>query len=165
VAYLASEAGIDLEQIRGHVRRHLPHYMEPAVFVVLGALPLTSSGKIDVRGLPEPPLENRSEQRGASVAATPSEQLIASVWSELLGVESVQPDSNFFELGGHSLVAAQMILRLRQLFRCELPLQLGFELRTLKELAAAVEAVSRQENATAMPLQQNCNSSAAGRGD
>ena len=90
--------------LRELLERVLPEYMVPAVYVWLPALPLTANGKVDRTALPDPE-QTRSERNGFVAAGTPEEQLLASIWAEVLGVERVSIHDNFFELGGNSLSA------------------------------------------------------------
>jgi amino acid adenylation domain-containing protein len=124
----------------------LPEYMVPGAFVMLADLPLTENGKVNRRALPAPE-QTRPEIAGQYVAPTnPIEEIIAAIWSELLRVERVGVEDNFFALGGHSLVATQVIARLRQVFRLEVPLRLLFEAPTIASLA---EALTRTQRAAA----------------
>jgi acyl carrier protein len=68
------------------------------------------------------------------------EQTIADIWQEMLGIETIGIYDNFFELGGHSLLATQIIGRLRETFRFNLPLRALFESPTIRELAKVIEA-------------------------
>jgi len=120
--------------------------MIPAHFLMLEALPLTPSGKIDRRALPafDPTV---GVAIGYVAPRNPVEELIASIWSEVLGVRSVGVQDNFFELGGHSLLATQVFSRVRELFKVELALRLMFEEPTVAGLAARVEeAISGGRN-------------------
>ncbi|PRE77921.1 condensation domain-containing protein, partial [Burkholderia gladioli] len=100
--------------LREHLAARLPEYMVPAAFVVLDALPLTPNGKVDRRALPEPD-DDAFAQAQYEAPQGETEQTIAALWAELLGVERVGRHDNFFALGGHSLLAVQLIERLRQI--------------------------------------------------
>ena len=142
VAYLTvDEASTDPVALRGALRaalsRALPEYMLPAAYVVLDAMPLNSSGKIDRAALPE----SSGEAPAGPVEQwqTPDEQRIAGLWRDALGVAQVRRTDSFFELGGHSLVAAQMIGSVRQAYQLNrLPMRLLFEKPVLADFAAAV---------------------------
>ncbi|MEZ4360740.1 MAG: amino acid adenylation domain-containing protein [Kofleriaceae bacterium] len=99
-------------ELREHLREHLPDYMVPALFVPLPALPLTPNGKIDRRALPEPTDLGSAHTLALSGPQTASEQLVAVVWRELLGVERISVRDNFLDLGGHSLLIMQAIAKL-----------------------------------------------------
>jgi amino acid adenylation domain-containing protein len=126
-------------ELRGHLRENLPEFMIPSVFIELAALPLTSSSKLDRAALPAPDI-GRTEQDGSYVApSTPTEELLAGIWAELLGADRVGAEDNFFELGGHSLLATQVISRIRDVFGTEVPLAALFDRPTVRELAQVVE--------------------------
>jgi amino acid adenylation domain-containing protein len=138
VAYLVPEAAApSVADVRDFLIARLPAYMVPAAFVVLPALPLTANGKLDRRSLPAP--EPGGEPVGTP-PRTPAEELIAGIWSEVLGVRGVPRDANFFELGGHSLLATQVLSRLRVATGAEVTLREMFESPTVAAMAAAVAA-------------------------
>ncbi|MBU9167458.1 non-ribosomal peptide synthetase, partial [Burkholderia gladioli] len=118
LAYVSlQESAPRTELVRGlreHLAARLPEYMVPAAFVVLDALPLTPNGKVDRRALPEPDDEAFAQAQYEAPQGE-TEQTIAALWAELLGVERVGRHDNFFALGGHSLLAVQLIERLRQI--------------------------------------------------
>jgi amino acid adenylation domain-containing protein/FkbH-like protein len=141
VAYVVSteNEAISLEQLREHLKTKLPEYMLPALFVVLEELPLTVNGKIDRKAL--------SALEGLELSATieyvppqtPTQELMAQVWSEVLKREQVGIHDNFFELGGHSLLATQLISRVRDVFQVELPPRTLFEQPTVAGLAQELQ--------------------------
>ncbi|MFL6293189.1 MAG: amino acid adenylation domain-containing protein [Thermoanaerobaculia bacterium] len=140
VAYLvpAQAEPPSAEELRAHLRKRLPEHMVPAAFVTLDAIPLTAHGKIDRTALPAPDLA------GAGAAAsppprTPMEQLIAGIWSDVLGISRIGVEDSFFDLGGHSLSTARVASRLREVCGVDLPLRRLFELPTVLLLAAEVE--------------------------
>ncbi|KAG0201194.1 hypothetical protein BGX28_005916 [Mortierella sp. GBA30] len=120
--------------LRSHLITRLPEYMVPAAFVHLEAFPLTSNGKLDRRALPSPgdadyPRQLYEEPRGEI------ENILSSIWKELLNVERVGRSDGFFILGGHSLMAVRMIDRIRTTLGFEMSLRTLFESPTLAELA------------------------------
>jgi amino acid adenylation domain-containing protein len=135
VAYVVGGAGTD--ELREHVRRTLPEYMVPAAFVFLGAFPLSPNGKLDRKALPAP--EYGAADDTYVAPRTPTEEVVAGIWAEVLGVERVGADDQFFELGGHSLVATRVAARVRGVFGIELPLRAVFERSVLSELAAEID--------------------------
>jgi thioesterase domain-containing protein/acyl carrier protein len=146
VAYVVADAAaaggqVAAAQLRGYLRDRLPDYMVPAAFVLLPALPLTPSGKLDRRALPEP-------ERAAAVPPRDLQELaLVRLWEEILNVRPVGVSDDFFELGGHSLLAVRLMVRIREQFRRELPLASLFRARTIENLAALLrqegEAPSR----------------------
>ncbi|HEX8559857.1 MAG TPA: amino acid adenylation domain-containing protein [Pyrinomonadaceae bacterium] len=131
-------------ELKRLLRERLPEYMMPSAFVLLGELPLTPSGKVDRRRLPEP-CEWGQGEGGGRVAPprTPVEELLCGVWGEVLGRAGVGADDDFFELGGHSLLATQLMSRVRRTFQVEVALRLLFERPTPARLAEVVEAEMR----------------------
>jgi amino acid adenylation domain-containing protein len=124
--------------LRQFVEEKLPSYMIPAAFVLLTEMPLTPNGKVDRRQLATLELGGVVSEDNFVAARTPTEELIAGVWQEVLGIERVGIDNDFFELGGHSLLAMQVIARLREAFKLDLPLRLLFGKPTIRTLAQGV---------------------------
>ena len=130
-------------ELRRFLKEKLPDHMVPAVFVLLDALPLLPNGKIDRRALPAPD-RSRPELDKAFVAPrTPTEELLAEIWTQLLDIERVGIHDNFFDLGGHSLLATQVVSRMREAFQVEIPLRRLFEVPTVAGLAESIEAARR----------------------
>ncbi|TRU46909.1 MAG: amino acid adenylation domain-containing protein [Microcystis aeruginosa Ma_QC_Ch_20071001_S25] len=152
VAYIVpqSEKTITINEIRQFLKAQLPGYMIPNAFVILDALPLTANGKIDSRALPPP--ESSSEPSDKYVAPrTPIEDILVTVWSEVLKVEKVGINDNFFELGGHSLLATKLVAQIRDRLKVELPLRQLFNSATLAELAQGIEQLKQQKSDTIVP--------------
>ncbi|MDH5548217.1 MAG: amino acid adenylation domain-containing protein, partial [Gammaproteobacteria bacterium] len=138
-AYLIPKAGIALPEattLRDFVKAQLPDYMVPSTYTEIDAFPLTSSGKINLRALPQP--EATAGQMFVA-PQTATEQSLAKAWIEILKLERVGIHDNFFELGGHSLLATQLTSWVRDAFDVELPISAIFESATLAELAAHIE--------------------------
>lgn len=113
----------------------LPDYMIPGDFVILDSIPLLPNGKIDRNALPKPGLIPEKRKKKA-MPGTEIEKLIAQIWSEFLGVESIGTDDDFFELGGHSLIAVQVMIRLEKETSYKLPLTTLFKFSKLDQFAA-----------------------------
>ncbi|BCU12466.1 non-ribosomal peptide synthetase [Microcystis aeruginosa] len=152
VAYIVpqSEKIITINEIRQFLKAKLPDYMIPNAFVILDALPLTANGKIDRRALPPP--ESSSEPSDKYVAPrNPIEDILVTVWSEVLKVEKVGINDNFFELGGHSLLATKLVAQIRDRLKVELPLRQLFNSATLAELAQGIEQLKQEKSAPIVP--------------
>jgi amino acid adenylation domain-containing protein/non-ribosomal peptide synthase protein (TIGR01720 family) len=135
--------------LREFLKERLPEYMVPALYVEMKKLPLTRNGKVDRRALPEPEgLEAAAEEYVRP--RTPEEELLAGIWAEVLGIERVGVDDDFFELGGHSLLATQVVSRVREAFRVELPLRKLFESPTVAKLAQALSS-AREDSPVSVP--------------
>jgi len=140
VAYVVprQEQELMVSELRNFLKEKLPEHMVPSAFVRLKALPLTPNGKVDHKALPAPD-QSRPEMEEAFVApGTPTEEVLARIWSDILGVERVGVHDNFFELGGHSLLAIQLVSRLRNALPVELPLRTLFEAPTVAGLASEI---------------------------
>jgi amino acid adenylation domain-containing protein len=123
-------------RLRDGLRQRLPAHMVPDQYVALERLPLTANGKVDRQALPAPTLERT---RTPITPRTATETQIATIWSEVLGLESVGVEDNFFYLGGHSLMATRVLARLRSALGVELPLRALFETPTIAGLAEQLD--------------------------
>ncbi|MBO4208620.1 amino acid adenylation domain-containing protein [Micromonospora echinofusca] len=142
VGYLlpAGPEAVDHRAVRAHLAERVPDYMVPQSWVTLDELPLTSSGKVDRKRLPEPPAAGSTADGPSFVAPrTPTEQAVAEVWAEVLGVDRCGVADDFFDLGGHSLLATQVIALLHERFPVDLPVSAVFEAPTVAELAAVLQ--------------------------
>lgn len=139
IAYVTRTAGSILtsEEIKRAIQMDLPDYMMPSAIVPLEAFPLTPNGKIDRQALPAPD----SPQLGARAGnlRTPTEEIVADLWSTLLAVGRPGASDDFFELGGHSLLAMQVLSHVRTVFKTELPLRSLLEHPTVREFSAAID--------------------------
>ena len=136
VAYVTPRGGAELgpSDLRTFLRRRLPEYMVPAAFVLLDAFPLTPSGKLDRRSLPDPE-PSRPDDADYVAPRTPVEEVLARIWAEVLGLERVGVHDNFFDIGGHALLATQVVSRVADVFQVDLPLRRLFEAPTVADLA------------------------------
>ncbi|HEX9945845.1 MAG TPA: condensation domain-containing protein, partial [Thermoanaerobaculia bacterium] len=137
-------------ELRHFLQSELPEYMVPSSILLLDSLPLTPHGKVDRDALPAPE-SLRTDGDGFVAPRTPTEEALAGIWADLLGVERVGATDHFFELGGHSLLATQAVSRVRDRFGAELPVRTLFESPTLGALAERIDA-GRHGRWTAMPL-------------
>ncbi|MGH3785814.1 MAG: non-ribosomal peptide synthase/polyketide synthase, partial [Pseudonocardiaceae bacterium] len=131
-------------ELRAFLGELLPDYMVPSAFVLLDEFPLNSNGKLDRRALPAPEWD-----AGASAEyvapRTDAEQMVAQIWSEVLGADRVGVEDNFFELGGDSILSIRVTSRLRAVFDMDLSPRAVFTHSTVAELAAAIPAGSAGE--------------------
>jgi thioesterase domain-containing protein len=142
VAYVVAGA-TGIEALRAHLGERLPEYMVPAAFVRLDALPLTPNGKLDRAALPAPE-GGAFAGRGYEAPASETEEALAEIWSEVLGVERVGRWDHFFELGGHSLLAVRLVARARQALGVTVGLDAVFERPVLADLARGLRAGSAE---------------------
>ena len=141
VAYIvAASDGVISDELRALVRNALPDFMVPNTYVRLTALPLTPSGKIDRKALPAPQAAVVTTKQDFVAPRTKSEQIMASIWSDVLGLGQVSVRDDFFALGGHSLLASQVLSRLRRDFGVQLSFRTIFEAPTIEMLARLMDA-------------------------
>jgi hypothetical protein len=140
VAYLVLMGGAKLSgsQIRAAISNRLPEYMIPAKVVILPELPLTPTGKVDRRALPEPSLDRPDLDNRYQAPGTPIEMILTEIWSEVLDIEEVGVNDNFFDLGGNSLHAARIVSGAAGYFQLDFPLTVVMEKPTIAELAKIV---------------------------
>jgi amino acid adenylation domain-containing protein len=153
IAYVVTQNGepADRTALRAFLQTQLPVYMVPARFVNIEQMPVTSSGKIDRRKLPEPGPQLRETVFEAP--RTGVEEKLAAMWTTVLKLEGVGIHDNFFNLGGNSLLAFQIISRVRDEFNVELPLTRVFETPTVAQLSGWIsEATARGLNRTAASI-------------
>lgn len=155
VAYLVTsgDSAPSVADLRAYLQTKLPGYMVPSAFVTLSELPLTPNGKLDRKRLPAPDVLVREVTPEFTEPCNPAEELVASVWRDVLGVDRVGTNENFFELGGHSLLATQVVSRLRQIFDVEIELRQLFQRPTVAGLVQHIEAVRRAgQNTSFKPI-------------
>jgi len=135
----ASVKRFDDKGLRHFLRQKLPDSMVPSTFVALDALPLTANGKLDRAVLPAPDRQRRGPDRPFVAPRNPTEERVAAVWEQVLGIEHVGVDDNFFEIGGDSLLAVQLVGALQATFQVELSVTHLFTEQTVTELSLAIE--------------------------
>jgi acyl carrier protein len=132
---------LTVNEIRSYLKERLPGYMAPSAFVLLHALPLTPNGKVDHQALPAPTASGMDSEREFVAPRPGIEQMLAEIWSQLLGIERLSANYNFFEIGGHSLLAVRLISKIREVFRIELTIRNVFLNPTIAGLAAHMESL------------------------
>jgi len=139
-----------ISELRQFLSRNLPLYMVPQAFVFLDFLPLTPNRKVDRRALPAPDLSSNRTDKYVP-PRTPTEEMLAQIWAQVLKVEQVGIHDNFFEIGGHSLLATQLVSRIRSHFQVELPLRNLFAAATVAQLADLIGQSQRQNLEITVP--------------
>jgi acyl carrier protein len=142
----APQPELSSHELRNYLSKSLPDYLIPSSFVMLERLPLTPSGKIDRKSLPAPEITREALEHVYVAPRTLIEEIVANIWSAVLGVDRVGVNDNFFELGGHSLLATQLVSRLRDRLEIELPLWRLFENPTVVGLASTITKTYRSED-------------------
>ncbi|WP_125783158.1 non-ribosomal peptide synthetase [Pseudoalteromonas rubra] len=138
-AYVIMEPGrrFEVEAARTELAAQLPNFMLPHFYTEMDAFPLTSSGKVDRKALPEPCHRNVE----FVAPKTDTEQQLSAIWQSLFERESLSVTHNFFELGGHSLLAMKMFGQIRQSMQVDLPLASIFEQPTIRQLAEKIDSI------------------------
>jgi acyl carrier protein len=139
VAYYVSRHELEASQLREGLRASILEETMPNLFVHLKKLPLTLNGKINYAALPALEEARKMVKRVFVPPRNQTEEAMARIWAEVLGLEQVSIHDNFFELGGHSLLATRVISRQREALRVEIPLRSLFEAPTVASLAEAIE--------------------------
>ncbi len=138
IAYVVYDGEQPVDILRPALRTLLPDYMVPATVIALEMLPLTPNGKIDRNALPKADHGAQHDER-YEAPQTPTEEVLAGIWAELLGLPRVGRHDKFFDLGGHSLLAVQLLSRMRKTFKVELTLRDLFEVSTVAEASVRIE--------------------------
>ncbi|EIN08908.1 alpha-aminoadipate reductase Lys1p [Punctularia strigosozonata HHB-11173 SS5] len=143
-----------IRDIREHLKKKLPSYSVPTLFVPLKRMPLNPNGKIDKPALPFPDTAQAAtaeRPKGPTREATPTEQAMQAIWARILpnAPSPIPLDENFFDLGGHSILATRLIFEIRKTFVVNAPLGLVFDQPTIGGLAAEVDALRNSDLAFA----------------
>jgi thioesterase domain-containing protein/acyl carrier protein len=137
VAYVMSgENKVDMDTLRAHLRGKLPDYLVPSDFVAIDTIPLTATGKVDYRALPEPAYEVK--ERPLEGPRDELERALAGIWEEVLGVSPVSLNDNFFDIGGHSLAAVRLIAKVNERLNIRLPLNTIFLAPTISLMTVEI---------------------------
>jgi amino acid adenylation domain-containing protein len=146
VAYVVAEnESPTTEELRTALQQTLPEFMVPSIFVTMAEIPLLTNGKVDRQALPAPG-ESRAGAEEAYVAPrNRTEELLAGIWSEVLGIEKIGINSSFFDLGGHSILAIRIVTRVREVFNVKLPLPELFVSPHIARLAELIDNLQAQQ--------------------
>ncbi|MCY7861808.1 lichenysin non-ribosomal peptide synthetase LicA [Bacillus haynesii] len=139
--YVVADEQLDTEIIARKLAQTLPDYMVPAFWVQLDELPVTANGKVDRRALPQPDVDAQAAEYKAP--RTETEQLLADIWQEVLGLDRIGITDNFFALGGDSIKGIQMASRLQQ-YGWKLEMKDLFQHPTIGELCVYVQTADDQ---------------------
>ena len=151
VAWVVSSEQMASEELRQFLRSQLPEYMVPMVIRVVTELPLLRSGKVDRKALSEMEVGQAARAEIFVGPRTPTEQAVADLWAKMMGTDSVSVHEDFFNLAGHSLLATQLVWRLRQRFKVDLPLRAVFEFPTVAALSLCLDQLMQESNQQTPP--------------
>ena len=140
VAYVVSQSKDEsiIDELRNHLKKQLPEYMVPSIFIMLDSLPRKPNGKIDRLSLPQPDKTFSEGEEPCMQPRTHFEKVLAKIWAEVLSLEMVSVNDNFFEVGGDSLLSIRIISRANQEGFRITPQQF-FQYPTISELASVAE--------------------------
>jgi AMP-binding enzyme/Phosphopantetheine attachment site/AMP-binding enzyme C-terminal domain len=142
----AEGAVVVVERVRAFLVERLPEYMVPSALVVVERLPLNPNGKVDRHRLPAPEGDVLAAQVGFVAPRNSVEEVIAGIWTDVLGVARIGVHDNFFALGGHSLHGLQVTARIERDLRTHVPIRQLFEHPTVMRLAfSMVKSAPRPE--------------------
>ncbi|NTY88094.1 amino acid adenylation domain-containing protein [Serratia fonticola] len=146
VAYITNDKGcnIDVAALHAHAATKLPDYMLPTAILQVERFPLTVNGKLDKRALPQPDVEYLSNRRQPRTA---QEEILAGLFAEVLGRETVGIDDSFFALGGHSLLAMRLVSQISSVLDAELPIRRVFDYPTVAQLAEQLAQMDKPRRA------------------
>ncbi len=152
VAYVDARQQVSptINQLRAFVGGRLPAYMQPARWVFLDAMPLSSSGKINRRALPEPGDKRPAEVADYCAPGSPVEETMARIWAKTLNLDRVGIRDDFFELGGHSLLAVSLFAAIKREFGTAPPLSALLEAPTVEQLSRLVAAKEENRRGTSL---------------
>jgi 4-hydroxyphenylacetate 3-monooxygenase len=134
-----AHAALQPAALRSYLQTKLPDYMLPGAFVRLETMPLTPNGKIDRAALPEPTAVAAPAERPIVLPSTPTEQVIATIWQEVLATKAFGIHDPFIDLGGHSLQATQVVDKMRKIFQVDFPLSRFFAQPTIAGLSELLQ--------------------------
>ncbi|MET9882852.1 amino acid adenylation domain-containing protein [Streptomyces sp. NPDC006430] len=148
--------------LRSFCAARLPHYAVPADYVALDALPVNASGKLDRAALPAPRPDGSPADRDRAAGGTEfvaprdaTEQAVAEIWGEVLGVDRIGIDDGFFDLGGHSLLATMAVSRIAERLGREVELRTLFENPRIRDFGPLVAAARQAGAATVVPVDRS----------
>lgn len=154
---LKDEEEVSLEQVRNHVSERLPDYMVPTAFVVLPELPLTNNGKVDRTYLQTLKGNRLRTEEEFAPPKTSVEEILAGIWAEVFGFDSIGVHDNYFKLGGHSLLGMRIIAKVREVFRTDLPMRTLFTYPVLSDFAREVEGGLDHDKGISLPPLQRAS--------
>lgn len=146
-------AEVTIEELRKHAADLLPSHMIPSIFIWIDVIPLTSRGKINFSAFPMPSFVESRPTPGESCDDLTS--LMASIWSEVMGVTEIGLDDDFFSVGGHSLLAIRLIASIEERFSVQIPISAIFTAPTIRQMSAVIKNLDDERHSqNLVPLQK-----------
>jgi len=141
VAYYVNSGVVEETKLRSFLKLQFPDYMIPVQFIPIDRVPLTINGKVDRSELPEPDAIRPVQETPYVAAQTEFEEIVQSIWSEVMQIDKIGIYDNFIEIGGDSLTGIRIISRLKEDFELDLPVNLIFQKPTIAQVAKHIEEV------------------------
>ncbi|MCX8130918.1 MAG: amino acid adenylation domain-containing protein, partial [Clostridia bacterium] len=153
-AYYTTSEGVELgrDKIKDTLNKNLPGYMVPTYYVKIESIPLTPNNKVDREALPE---IRENEKEGYEPPCSQTQEKLAGMWKDILGIDEVGINQDFFELGGHSLKATTLIARIHRELNVEVSLKEVFSSPTIKQLAAYIDSACRSNYKAILPVEKS----------
>ena len=152
ICYYTEKQAIDISELRAWIKHYLPEYMIPTFFVRLDAFPLNINGKIDKKALPKPQDIIYAKIKYEKPKNATEEQL-AQIWGDVLGLENIGVNNPFFEIGGNSLSAIRIISRIYKTFEIDISIQDFFTHATIRKLADIITQSDRKVYRNIKPIE------------
>ncbi len=146
VAYLVPNRATTIQVLRQNLLERLPEYMIPSIFVLQESLPLTSTGKVDRRGLQEQETRGREVKTEFVGARDLLGWQMVDIWRDVLGLARIGVQDDFFELGGTSLLALRLFSKIETVFKRKFPPATLLEASTIEKLTAILRSESVSAN-------------------
>ena len=141
VAYVVStELNLTVKELKTALKQQLPDYMIPSSLVLLEEFPLTSNGKVDRRALPLP--EQFALEQETVAPRNKTEEKLAEIWQDVLGIDTISVTADFFDLGGHSLLAVSLLSEIEKTFKTSVALETFLSASTIEDLAKILSETS-----------------------
>ncbi|MDQ1354133.1 MAG: hypothetical protein QG657_4442, partial [Acidobacteriota bacterium] len=150
------EQSLSVFDLRENLGRQLPDYMVPAYFISLDRIPLTPSGKIDRRGLPEPEIK---KEKDYTAPRNRIEEELVEIWRRVLDIKALSTaaigiDDNFFQLGGDSLKTTLLVSRIHKVFNVKIPLAEIFKRPTIRGLFDFIKGAVGEQYIRIEPVEE-----------
>ncbi|MCP5046115.1 MAG: AMP-binding protein, partial [bacterium] len=159
-AYIVVDKELPSTEVKEFLSLSLPHYMVPPYITILDQIPLTASGKVNRKALPEPETDI---QESYQAPRDETERELVKLWSDLLGRDALHAgelklstgiNDNFFALGGHSLKVALLAAGIHRLFDVKMSLMELFESPTIKDISRYIREARREEHIPIEPSEE-----------
>ncbi|KQR67624.1 non-ribosomal peptide synthetase [Pedobacter sp. Leaf176] len=146
VAYLVPETNFKKDEVVQFLRKQLPEYMVPKIFVELDKIPLTSNGKVDRKALPDFNLGTQLDKDDFFEPQNEMQKIVAGIWAKNLNLEKISIKDDFFELGGHSMIAIKVMVEIEKQTNLRLPLSILFDNSTVEKFASQLNKSKQDIN-------------------